>query len=89
MRTLPDLHARLEKAGLIDADPEVERLRNVVASPLDDVDPEASFDLGPSVAALETRLKEDDHLRRLPPKFSFVVDARGACRLATSTRTSG
>jgi precorrin-3B synthase len=77
VRTLPDLHARLEKAGLIDADPEVERLRNVVASPLDDVDPEASFDLGPSVAALETRLKEDDHLRRLPPKFSFVVDARG------------
>ena len=45
-RTLPDLHARLEEAGLIDADPEVERLRNIVASPLDDLDPEASFDLG-------------------------------------------
>ena len=77
VRTLPDLHARLEKAGLIDADPEVERLRNIVASPLDDVDPEASFDLGPSVAALETRLREDDRLRRLPPKFGFVVDAQG------------
>jgi precorrin-3B synthase len=76
-RTLPDLHARLEKVGLIDADPDVERLRNIVASPLDDVDPEALFDLGPSVAALETRLREDDHLRRLPPKFSFVVDAKG------------
>jgi precorrin-3B synthase len=76
-RTLPDLHARLEEAGLIDADPEVERLRNIVASPLDDVDPEASFDLAPSVAALETRLKADERLRRLPPKFSFVVDAQG------------
>ena len=76
-RTLPDLHARLEEAGLIDADPEVERLRNIVASPLDDLDPEASFDLGPSVAALETRLKEDEHLRRLPAKFSFVLDAHG------------
>jgi precorrin-3B synthase len=75
--TLPDLHARLEEAGLIDADPEVERLRNIVASPIDDLDPEASFDLGPSVAALETRLKEDERLRRLSPKFSFVLDAQG------------
>jgi precorrin-3B synthase len=76
-RTLSDLHARLEDAGLIDADPEVERLRNIVASPLDDLDPEASFNLGPSIAALETRLKEDERLRRLPAKFSFVLDARG------------
>jgi precorrin-3B synthase len=76
-RTLPDLHARLEEAGLIDADPEVERLRNIVRSPLDDIDPEASFDVGASVAALETRLQADARLRRLPPKFSFVVDAQG------------
>ena len=76
-RTLPDLHARLNEAGLIDADPEVERLRNIVGSPIDDLDPEASFDLGPSVAALETRLREDERLRRLPPKFSFVLDAQG------------
>jgi precorrin-3B synthase len=76
-RTLPDLHARLDEAGLIDADPEIERLRNIVASPLADLDPEAAFDLGPSVAALETRIKEDVRLRRLPAKFSFVVDAQG------------
>jgi precorrin-3B synthase len=74
--TLPDLHARLEDAGLIDADPEIERLRNIVASPLDDVDPEALLDLGPSVAALEKRLK-DVSLRRLPTKFGFVIDAQG------------
>jgi precorrin-3B synthase len=76
-RTLSDLHARLGQAGLIDADPEVERLRNIVASPLDDLDPEASFDVGASVEALETRLKEDKRLRRLPAKFSFVLDAKG------------
>jgi precorrin-3B synthase len=75
--TLADLHARLEDAGLIDADPEVERLRNIVASPLDDVDPEALLDLGPSVAALERRLTEAPNLRRLPAKFSFVLDALG------------
>jgi precorrin-3B synthase len=76
-RTLPDLHTRLEDAGLIDADPEVERLHNIVASPLDDLDPEALLDLGPSVAALETRLKADEDLRQLPAKFSFVFDALG------------
>jgi len=76
-RTLPDLHARLEEADLIDADPEDERLRNIVASPLDDLDPEASFDLAPSVAPLEMRLKEDERLRGLPAKFSFVLDAQG------------
>jgi precorrin-3B synthase len=75
--TLPSLHARLQAAGLIDADPEIERLRNVVVSPLDDIDPEALLALGPSVAALETRLREDEHLRRLPAKFSFVFDAQG------------
>ncbi len=81
--TLPDLHARLEDAGLIDADPEIERLRNIVASPLDDVDPEA-FDLGPSVAALEARLKDDDDLRRLPAKFSFALDAQGRLPLGAA-----
>jgi precorrin-3B synthase len=75
--TLPDLHARLRESGLIDADPEVERLRNIVASPVDDLDPEALLDLGPSVAAVETRLKEDENLRQLPAKFSFVFDAKG------------
>jgi precorrin-3B synthase len=76
-RTLPELHSQLEEAALIDADPEVERLRNIVASPLDDLDSEALFDLGPGIAALETRLKEDERLRHLPAKFSFVVDAQG------------
>jgi precorrin-3B synthase len=75
--TLPDLHARLEDAGLIDADPDVERLRNIVASPLDDLDPEALLDLGPSVAGLERRLTEDEDLRQLPAKFGFVLDAQG------------
>jgi precorrin-3B synthase len=76
-QTLPNLHARLKGVGLIDADPDVERLRNIVASPLDDLDPEARFALGESVAALETRLKDDKRLRRLPAKFSFVLDAQG------------
>jgi precorrin-3B synthase len=80
--TLADLHARLGDAGLIDADPEIERLRNIVRSPLDDIDPEALFDLSASAAALEARLAGDQELRWLPAKFSFVLDAKGRLPLA-------
>jgi len=76
-RSLPELHVRLADAALLDADPEVERLRNIVASPLSDIDPDAAFDLAPCVAALEARLAEDESLRPLPAKFGFVLDASG------------
>lgn len=80
--TLPSLQARLAAVSLIDRDPEVERLRNIVASPLSDIDPDAAFDIAPSVAALERVLAEDESLRPLPAKFSFVIDARGRLPLA-------
>ena len=76
-RTLPELQARLGAAGLIDSDPEVERLRNILASPLSDIDRAAAFDLSPYIAALEARLAEDGSLRPLPAKFSFILDADG------------
>ena len=76
-RTLRDLQARLGAAGLIDSDPEAERLRNILVSPLSDIDPDAAFDLAPGVAALERRLAEDAVLHPLPAKFSFVLDAGG------------
>jgi precorrin-3B synthase len=76
-RTLPELQARLGDAGLIDSDPEVERLRNILASPLSDIDRAAAFDLAPHIAALEARLAEDRSLRPLPAKFSFVLEADG------------
>ena len=76
-RTLPDLQARLAAVGLLDSDPEVERLRNILVSPLSDIDPEAAFDLAPHVAALESQLAKDAALRLLPSKFGFVLDADG------------
>jgi precorrin-3B synthase len=80
--TVADLHRRLRGAGLLDPDAEVERLRNIVASPLSDVDQDAAFDVAPSVAALERRLAEDLSLRPLPAKFGYVIDARGRLPLA-------
>jgi precorrin-3B synthase len=81
-RSLADLQARLAAADLIDADPEVERLRNIVATPLSDFDPAAALDLADTLAALEKRLAEDVFLRRLPAKFGFVLDAGGRLPLA-------
>ena len=80
--TLGDLQRRLGGVGLLDRDPEVERLRNIVASPLSDLDQDAAFDLAPSVAALERRLAENKSLRPLPAKFGYVIDARGRLPLA-------
>ena len=76
-RTLPELHARLADVRLIDANPEIERLRNIVSSPLDDVDPDA-FDLGPSVAALETRLGRDAGSARVAGQVQLCVRCIGA-----------
>jgi precorrin-3B synthase len=76
-KTLPDLHARLAAADLLDTDPEVERLRNIVVSPLSDIDPDAAFDFAPHLAALERELAKDAALRLLPSKFSFILDAGG------------
>lgn len=80
--TLPGLHGHLAAAGLLDADPEIERLRNIVVSPLSDIDTEAAFDLRFSVASLEARLGEDSTLRGLPAKFGFALDAGGRLPIA-------
>jgi precorrin-3B synthase len=81
-QTLADLHARLAAVDLIDADPEVERLRNIVVSPLSDCDPAAALDLADAVAALEQRLAGETSLRPLPAKFGFILDACGRLPLA-------
>ena len=87
--TLPDLHARLEDAGLIDADPEIERLRNIVASPLDDLDPEAlsrsrTERCRPGKAARGGRSACGACRRSSASSLTRMA----ACRSATSTRTS-
>jgi precorrin-3B synthase len=76
-KTLADLQRRLAAADLLDSDPEVERLRNILVSPLSDIDPDAAFDLAPPVAALESELAGEAALRLLPSKFGFILDAGG------------
>jgi len=78
---LAALQSHLEEFGLIDADEATESLRNIVASPIADIDVSALLDPAPLVAALEALLAGDRTLLRLPPKFSFIIDAGGVLPL--------
>ena len=78
---LPALQRRLNEIGLLDADAAAEGVRNIVASPLSDLDPSAAADATPVVAALAALLRDDSTLHRLPPKFGFLVDGGGALPL--------
>jgi len=75
--SLPDLQRVIADAGLLDENSDGEAIRNVIASPLAGLDPDAVFDIRPVVAALEARLTGDPKLYALPAKFCFAVDDGG------------
>lgn len=77
----PDLIAALSELGLIDADPEAEAIRNVIASPLAGLDATAPVDGRVLAAGLEAGLAADPALKALPGKFGFLVDEGGAVAL--------
>jgi precorrin-3B synthase len=79
--TLPALQARLDALGLLDADPEAEAIRNILASPLAGLDPSALLDIRPLVQALDARLRSDHALHRLSGKFLFLIDDGGCLPL--------
>jgi len=79
---LPGLQDAIASAGLLDENPDGEAIRNVIASPLAGLDPDAVLDIRSVVAALETRLAGDSRLYALPAKFCFAVDDGGRLRLA-------
>jgi precorrin-3B synthase len=74
---LPVLQSAMAEAELLDASPDGEAVRNVVASPLAGVDPDAILDIRPVVAKLEARLAGDPRLHALPSKFGAAVDDGG------------
>jgi precorrin-3B synthase len=79
--SLPALQRRLDALGLLDADAASESVRNIIASPLSDLDPSAIVDTTPIVTALEARLRASSSLHRLPPKFGFLIDGGGVLSL--------
>jgi len=68
-------------AGLLDVSPEGEAVRNVIASPLAGIDPDAVLDIRPIVAALEARIASDKRFHGLPAKFCWLVDDGGSASL--------
>ena len=80
--TLPDLTSELQDLGILDATPEAEAVRNVVASPLAGIDPDAVLDIRPVVQALEAKLANHSLLHRLPGKFGFLIDDGGHLTLS-------
>jgi precorrin-3B synthase len=75
--SLPALQDELLTENMLDASPEGEAVRNVVASPLAGIDPDAVLDIRPLTRALERRLASDDGLHTLPAKFGFAIDDGG------------
>lgn len=92
IENLHPLQERLAELGLLDRDAAAEAVRNIVASPLSGLDPNAAIDGRALCAALETRLTEDASLHALPGKFGFVVDEGGHLALddvAVDVRLTG
>ncbi len=76
------VEAELATLGLLDADPGAEAVRNVVASPMSDLDETAQGDAFVLAKRLEVALVADTSLRSLPAKFGFSVDDGGRFGLA-------
>ncbi|HEY1736241.1 MAG TPA: precorrin-3B synthase, partial [Methylovirgula sp.] len=74
---LPPLQASLDAEGLLDSDPAAESARNILASPLAGIDPNARLDIRPQIQMLDERLREDRAFHILPPKFLFLIDDGG------------
>lgn len=79
---LADAQNRLLEAGLGDTDPAREAVRNVMVSPVSDVDPAATADVTGLAREVALALTAEANLRDLPPKVSVVVDGGGVAHFA-------
>lgn len=79
--TLAPLQAELLALGVVEVDDEPAVARNILASPLASIDPQAVVDIRLCVDALRERLIHDPATHQLPQKFGFVVDDGGTLSL--------
>ncbi|WP_083897413.1 precorrin-3B synthase [Azospirillum sp. B506] len=75
----------LRAMGYVSGDAESEAVRNVLCSPTAGLDPAALMDVRAVARTLDARLAEDTALRRLPPKFGWLVCGGGIGHLADSS----
>lgn len=79
---LAELHAALERLGLLDCNPEGEAARNVMVGPLSGVDPSENMDVRPIARELSEALASDPRFAALPTKFGWLVDGGGLSSIA-------
>ncbi|MEF8981433.1 precorrin-3B synthase [Thiohalorhabdus sp.] len=79
--SLPRAREELAVTGLVDADPQTEAVRNVVASPAADRDPQAVADVRGLARELAAAVTQRPALLELPPKVGLLVDGGGRARL--------
>ena len=84
-RSAEDFAETIIGAGLASANPSLEAVRNVMASPLGPDDPSAAFDSHAVARDIETMLAGEPTLWALPSKFGILVDGGGVLPLADIT----
>lgn len=70
----PDSFEHLQKSGLAAQTVSIDPIRNIMASPMAGIDPQALIDTRPWVKALDDALQSHPELAALSPKFSVCFD---------------
>jgi ferredoxin-nitrite reductase len=79
----PEILEILQNVGLAAQNPEVDHLRNVMASPTAGIDPTELVDTRSIVQAIDTYIQTTPELAGLPPKFSVGIDGGGQVSIGT------
>ncbi|MBE9013604.1 precorrin-3B synthase [Pseudanabaenaceae cyanobacterium LEGE 13415] len=74
----PEVYSTLQLVGLAAKNPELDHLRNVMASPTAGIDPNEFIDVRSRVQEIDDYIQNTLELAELPPKFSIGIDGGGA-----------
>lgn len=80
--SLLPLQTELRALGVVEADDEPAVARNILASSLAGIDPQAIVDIRPCIRGLRERLTHDLVVHQLPSKFGFIIDDGGTFPLS-------
>jgi ferredoxin-nitrite reductase len=81
----PEIFMELKTLGLAAPIPQVDQLRNIMASPTAGIDTHELLDTRPWVQALDKSIQQQRQLEALPAKFSIGID--GGASVAIGTRS--
>ena len=84
----PEVFATLQSARLAAQNPELDHLRNVMASPTVGIDRSELIDLRSMVQAIDFYIQNTGELAGLPPKFSIGIDGGGQIGIGTRAQAA-